>query len=211
MAILAIALLKGRDLRLPDGLSVKALDDAALVSTELPFGGDLEELAAALEALFGAAPGAERDPRGCFVIPDVVKPSASTYDGVIEEIGEAGEWVPRLRTTEPATPFGASQAGDLATMMGQVMGALGGDAMTQMAQALANGDTASLMAMQEKVVAALGGQERAEALGKQMLGAVQAESPGAVAAMQAKLAGLGVDAQQVAGLAQQVEKKKKGE
>jgi hypothetical protein len=219
MSIDALALLKGRDLPLPSGLLLKTLDDGVLVVTHQRFGGDLEELGSALRHLLGDALDRHDDARGVFVIPDVAEPRARTYDCVVDEIGEAGEWAPIVAAGHVPASMASAPDGGLANMMGQVMGALGGDTLSEMMQALTTGDTAALAAMQDKVVAALGGQEKVEALGKQMLGAAQNEAPAAAAAMQARLAaggmpdlsGLGIDPKKLAELAQGLNKKPKGD
>ena len=168
MAIDALALLKGRDLPLPPGLVVETLEDGVLIRTQQRFGAEPEDIGAALVQLLGDALDPHDDPRGVFLVPDVAKPRARTYEGVIEEIGEAGEWAPIASAGPQAAP-------DLANMMGQVMGALGGDTINEMMQALASGDSAALAAMQGKVAAAFGGQDALEAFGKQMLDAVGTE------------------------------------
>ncbi len=209
MSIDALALLKGHDLPLPSGLVLRTLDDGVLVTTHLRFGGDLEELGLALRQLVGDALDQHDDARGVFVIPDVAEPKAQSYDAMIEEIGEAGEWAPIVSAGQVPASLADAPDGSLANVMGQVMGALGGDTISEMMQALTTGDTAALEAMQGKVAAAFGGQDKLEALGKQILGAAQAEAPAAAEAMQARLASgglpdldaLGLDPDQLAELA----------
>src|ERR1700753_3225255 len=92
MGITAIALLK-----IPGLVSaqrVERLDDAALLHTAEEFGDEPLALSLAVRALVGDALDEHSDPRGIFFIPSVVKPSARSYDAVIEEIGEGGVWGP---------------------------------------------------------------------------------------------------------------------
>ena len=88
MGIDAVALLKGKDVAVPDRLKVERLEDAVLVHTGVGFGGDVEMLAYALRTTLGDALDGHADPRGIFVLPDVAKPRGKTYDAVIEEIAE---------------------------------------------------------------------------------------------------------------------------
>ena len=194
MSIDALALLKGHDLQLPDRFVLRALDDGVLVLTGQRFGGDLEELGTALRHLLGGALDQHDDPRGVFIIPDVAEPKAQSYEGIVEEIGEAGEWAPLVSADHVPASLANAPDGSLANMVGQMMGALGGDALAEMMQAVTTGDTTALAAMQDKLVAALGGQEQLEAFGQQMLEAAQAEVPGAAAAVQARLASVDPDA-----------------
>lgn len=193
MTIDALALLKGRDLPLPSGSVLRTLDDGVLVFTHQRFGGDLEELGATLRHLLGDALDQHDDPRGVFVVPDVAAPEASSYDGVIEEIGEAGEWAPLVSVDHAPASLAGAPDGSFANMVGQMMGALGGDTISDLMQAVTTGDPDALAAMQDKLVAALGGQEQLEAFGQRMLEAAQAEVPAAAAAaMQARLASGGL-------------------
>lgn len=200
MSIDALALLKGHDLPLPSGLLLRTLDDGVLVYTHQRFGGDLEELGTTLRHLLGAALDTHDDPRGVFIIPDVADPKAQSYDGVIEEIGEAGEWAPLVSADHVPASLVDVPDGSFANMMGQMMGALGGNTLADLMQAVTTGDTTALAAMQDKLVEAMGGQEQLEAFGKQMLGAAQAEVPEAAAAIQARLASAGFEAPDAPGI-----------
>jgi hypothetical protein len=103
---------------LPAGARIEQLDDAWLVHTGQNFALPPEELSQALRALLGDAPLDQHgDARGLFFIPDVAKPSARSYAGVLEEIGDGGVWAP-LRVSPP--PAAAGLAGLLGGMLGQL-------------------------------------------------------------------------------------------
>jgi hypothetical protein len=77
----------------PTTLRTVALEDATLVYTDLPFETDRTELADKLSDVLDEALDDHEDARGLYVFPTVVQPKARTYDAVIEELGEGGEWL----------------------------------------------------------------------------------------------------------------------
>lgn len=176
MSIDAIALLKGKDLALPARLHARKLKDATLVHTGVGFGGDLDMLAYGVRTSVGDALDAHDDPRGVFVIPDVAEPAADTYDGVIAEIGEAGEWVRKMAAGE--VPEGAIDApeGSFEALMGQAMQALAGTDLADIQRAIASGDYAAMAKMQERMAAALGGEEAMNELASQLMGSANVEA-----------------------------------
>jgi hypothetical protein len=178
MGIDAIALLKGVHFTFPTHLRVERLEGAVLVHTGLRFGGALDEMAFALRAALGDALDVHDDPRGVFVLPDMAEPRATTYEGVIAEVAEAGEWVPRAAADQVPSRFADAPEDSFAGIMGQMMGALGGDTIAAMANALASGDPEALARAQEAMTQALGGQDRVEELAKKLMGAANAEGAG---------------------------------
>lgn len=78
-----------------EGLYAELLDDGAvLVHTFQPFEvfRDNPRDAAEWLAQFGdALPDVHDDPRGLFLFPDTTEPTATTYDGVLEEVGASGQ------------------------------------------------------------------------------------------------------------------------
>jgi hypothetical protein len=178
MGIDAVALLRGSGHALSPRLHVRTLQDAVLVSTGMRFGGAPDELGLALRAAVGDALDGHDDPRGVFVLPDVAEPRARTYEGVIAEIGEAGEWVPIVSAGHIPDAFANAPEGSFAGLVGQMMAALGEDTLADMQRAMATGDMAALQRAQEKLVSALGGEERVEALSRQIFGAAEAETGG---------------------------------
>jgi hypothetical protein len=102
----------------PAGARVDRLEDAWLVHTGQNFALAPEELSRAVRALLGdALLDQHRDARGLFFIPDVAKPSARNYAGVVEEIEDGGVWAP-LQVAPP--PAAAGLAGLLGGMLGQL-------------------------------------------------------------------------------------------
>jgi hypothetical protein len=77
----------------PTTLETIALEDATLVYTDLPFETDRTELTDQLADLLDEALDDHEDARGLYVFPTVVKPKAKTYEAVLEELGEGGEWL----------------------------------------------------------------------------------------------------------------------
>jgi hypothetical protein len=187
MSIDAVALLRGRDLPLPAGILLKTLDDGVLVFTLARFSADLEQMALAVRLRLGDALDAHRDERGVFLLPDVAEPRATTYEGVIAEVGEAGVWAPVVAAGHVPAAFVNAPSGSFAAVMGEVMGALGGDAMATLMAAAAKGDPAAMAAAQAKLVEALGGEDKVEALGARLTAAAQAELPAVTEAMEARL------------------------
>lgn len=80
------------------GIYAEALDDGSfLVFTFQPFEAFAAgpEVAHAWLAQFGEAlPEVHGDPRGLLFFPDDVEPEATTYEGVIDEVGEDALWIP---------------------------------------------------------------------------------------------------------------------
>lgn len=207
MGIDAIALLKGKGLPLPERLHAQQLDDATLVHTGVGFGGDLEMLAHGVRTSVGDALDRHDDPRGVFVLPDVAEPKARTYDGVIAEVGEAGEWVRVAPAGEVPAALVDAPAGSFEAMMGQAMQALGGENLAEIQRAIASGDFAAMARLQQKMAAALGGEEALEALATQLVGAMGASAPreplGGFPELPIDLANL--DPEQLAALAKDLE------
>jgi hypothetical protein len=121
MGITAIALLRVEP---PAGLSKQAgritrLEDAILLHTRVDFSTEPAALSRIVREQVGEALDAHSDPRGIFFIPDVAAPKARTYDGVIAEVGEGGEWGP---TRVAESPFAAAMgAGGLGALLGGLL------------------------------------------------------------------------------------------
>lgn len=114
MALDAIALLRLPAADLPEGAVLRTLDDGVLVRTRASFASEPEDLALALRRVAGDALDRHRDARGVLMIPDVARPSASSYEGVVEEIGEGGTWI----DVDEEEDAGLEGGDLLATMMG---------------------------------------------------------------------------------------------
>jgi len=176
MSIDAVALLKGANLPLSSRLHVQKLKDATLVHTGVGFGGDLDMLAYAVRTSVGDALDAHDDPRGIFVLPDVAEPKADTYEGVIAEIGEAGEWVQKMAAGEVPATLDAAPAGSFEALMGQAMQALAGTDLADIQRAIASGDYAAMAKLQERMAQALGGEEAMNQLASQLMGSANVEA-----------------------------------
>jgi len=74
-------------------LSVKLLEDGALVRTPHRFGTEPEALLAAVRTQMGRALALHEDARGLFIYPSVAEVTAADVEGVIDEVGVGGEWL----------------------------------------------------------------------------------------------------------------------
>lgn len=159
------------------GLSfrLQALDDASLVVTTFGFDREPDELAEALKRCVGGVLAAHRDPRGVLVFPDKAMPTARSYDTVVEEIGELGFWIslakkpvpapaPRKAAVAPARapsiPQDESSAGapfaGLEDQIRALMNAVPPEALAQMQQVMASGDSEQIAAMESQLQAMVG-------------------------------------------------------
>ena len=206
MGIDAVALLRGTEHAIPPHRHVRKLADGLMIHTGVRFGAAPDELGGALRAVLGDALDAHADPRGVFVLPDVAEPRAPTYEGVIAEIGEAGEWVPIVAAGHVPARFADAPEGSMEQIVGQVMAALGGGVLEEMQRALASGDMAAMAAMQEKLVAAFGGEENIESLNQQLLAATQA-GPDPFEGLPADMEAIDFESPEMAALMQQVDER----
>lgn len=175
MGIDAVALLKGKDLAVPGRLHQVKLEDATLVHTGAAFGSDVEMLAYAVRTALGDALDAHDDPRGIFVLPDVAEPKGKTYAAVLEEIGEAGEWVRKIGAGEIPDGLLEAPEGSFAAAIGQAMQAIGEGNLAEIQRALASGDFSAIEKLQAQMAAALGGEDQLNALAARVLDAANAE------------------------------------
>lgn len=169
MAITAIALLR---IEPPAGLSGQAgritrLDDSVLLHTQADFANEPSDLSRIVRELAGAALDAHSDPRGIFFIPSVAAPTSRTYDAVVAEVGEGGEWGP---TRVVDSPLGAA-------MGGGALGALLGSLLEQMPSsvldsvgAVARGQPGAFEAATSQLRAAVGNSSELSSLAGQLAG-----------------------------------------
>lgn len=156
MTIRAIALLRVSLDSLPDAVRARAtsLEDGILLPTDAAFATDPEELSVAVRALVGPALESEhRDPRGIFMIPDVVTPKASGYEAVVDEIGEGGVWGPlvdSLDAPEGTDAFKAMLGGLLEQLPSSLIAA---------ANAAAQGQPGAFEAMSQQLSGMLGNSD----------------------------------------------------
>lgn len=79
-----------------DGIYAEELSDGAfLLHTFQPyevFANDPDEAATWLEVFGDALPDIHDDARGMLFFPDDVEPDATTYEAVVTEVGERGQW-----------------------------------------------------------------------------------------------------------------------
>jgi len=153
MTIHAIALLRVSKEALPEAVRARAtsLDDGLLLATDTSFADDPEELSVAVRALAGPAVESQhRDPRGILFVPSVVTPAATSYEAVVEEIGEGGVWGPLVDALElPAGPEGFQ------ALLGNLLGQLPSSLLAA-ANAAAQGQPGAFEAMGAQLQGILG-------------------------------------------------------
>lgn len=153
----------------------RLLDDGALVYTSVAFGGDPSAVLDALWDLLGDALADHDDDNGVFVLPSVANVGASTYDAVIAELGEAGEWIAfdddddheehdhdHAGHTHDHDHGDDAAAGDVMgpgddfmAMMANITNSLGADTLMGLQQAMMSGDPKAFERAQAAVAAKL--------------------------------------------------------
>jgi hypothetical protein len=123
---------------------VHELDDGALVDLGHSIRDvEADELANALRAHLGPVLDTHGDDRGVFIFPEKIRPDATTSAGILEEIGEVGEWVELTPVAGMGMPDG------LEAMMGNMLGGVDPSAMEglfeQAQQMMADPDKAAQM------------------------------------------------------------------
>lgn len=168
----------------PSGQRVLALDDAAAVHLGVKMTeASPEALAARLRELVGDELLARHEhPRGVPVYPASYAPDASTFDALVEELGEAADWIRVDEDAAEEDPF-AAMAGllggagvDLEALQQQ---AASGDpnALMQSAMQLAQqlADSGKLGELQEAMSGMLGGVDPRELLAQSGISAEELE------------------------------------
>ena len=147
--------------RSPTGAPVLivAAADATLVHTLVRFGSEPDELGLALRLLLGDLVDRHPDERGIFVFPDVAEPKARSYHEVLDEIGEAGFWVPRVPADHVPKRIAQAEPGSLEAAVRDMMAALPPGAMADLHRAAVGIDPATMAKAAEQLQAALGGRE----------------------------------------------------
>ncbi len=154
--------------------ALRLLDDGALVHTGVDFGSDDEAVIDALFDRLGDAFADHDDDRGLFVVPSVARVGAGSYEAVLAEVGEAGEWVILDEEEEgddeaaagelvddgddagamPGMP-GMPADGDFMAMMANITNSLGADTLMSLQQAMMSGDARAFERAQNAVAAKL--------------------------------------------------------
>jgi hypothetical protein len=162
MAITALALLRIAPPATPvQGARITRLDDAILLHTQAEFGSDPEQLSRVVrERLGDAAVDAHTDPRGIFFIPSVASPSARTYDAVIAEVGEGGEWGPARVAVNAlgAAAIGGGLGGGLGALLGSLLEQMPSGVLDSVSAA-ARGEPGAFEAASSQLRAAVEGED----------------------------------------------------
>ena len=89
-----------------------------------------------------------------FVLPDAAEPEdASTYDQVIEQVGDAGMFIGPDEDDESGMPIDMTKAAE--SVIGQMFEALGAGSMQDLARALESGDQDALKLAQVRMMGAM--------------------------------------------------------
>jgi hypothetical protein len=143
-----------------DGVSmaVKGVEGGALVYTRFPLSdADGEQIAVMLRERFESLLEEHHDARGVLVFAEACKPQAKSYDAVVEEIADLGEWVPVVADAElgdAELPPNLAMPPGLEALLGGVMRELGPD-VGKLASAMMGGDPGAMNEMMAKVGQAL--------------------------------------------------------
>ncbi|MEM9067928.1 MAG: hypothetical protein AAGE52_05455 [Myxococcota bacterium] len=159
-------------------VALEPLHDAVRIHLGVRFDSEPADVGIAVRHILGDAADLHSDERGVYVYPDIARSRETTYDAVLEDMGEGGMWVPlasaedaRLGADETMGLFDAVQGMMGGDLLGQVQAALsdpGGDAMQSLAglasQLLENPELRqSVQSAAEKLMA--GGQLPGEVAG----------------------------------------------
>lgn len=151
-------------------LRATPLNDGCLLHLALQYDTAPETLGATLRKDLADVLG---DLDRVYVYPSVAKPESTTYQGVLDELGEGGEWIP-LPSTGTAIPadMGGLLQGLAGALPPDIMGQMGAmmqdpDAMAQFAK-MAEGlmSDPSMRAMVEQTAAGLQGGDNEDMLAK---------------------------------------------
>jgi len=151
-------------------VALRYLQDAAFVETSLPFGEDDEALTDLLWDVLGDDLADHDDDRGIFVLPSVARTRGHTYELVVDEVGEVGEWVSfgdeddededededdggedDAVAGEVESAAAAAPSGDLMAAVSNITRALGPDALQSLQQAMLSGNMGAFVRAQERI------------------------------------------------------------
>lgn len=118
---------------------MRFFDDAAALYLGVGLGfGEPDVMGVLVATALGEVIDQHDDPRGVPLIPDSYEPQASTWDGIVEELGDAADWVP----VDSASP----QEDPMQALLGAFgPGGPGGPDLMSLAAQLQGQDPATLM------------------------------------------------------------------
>ena len=176
MSLEALAALKipAADVRaaLPADVKATELDDGVVVALGVKLTeAEPEELAARLRQLVGNALDAHDHPRGVPVYPASYAPEATTFDALVEELGEAADWISVEDEPDAGDPMAAMAGllGDAGVDLGALQAQMASgdpnalmESAMQLAQQLA--DSGKLGEVQQAMAGMMGGMDPREML-----------------------------------------------
>lgn len=144
-----------------EGIYAEALDDGSfLLHTFQPFAlfAASDDVAHTWLDQFGEALGdVHDDPRGILFFPDSIEPEVSTYEGVVEEVGEEGMWIPLVPELDANALAAALPGVDMAALQALAGQLMGGGAPDGKNPAVSSFDIAKMFeGMQGQLADALG-------------------------------------------------------
>ncbi len=140
-------------------LTIAALDDASLIFTSVSVrDADPDQLGGLIRALIGDTLDRHDDDRGVFTFPKAALPAARTYAAAIEEVGEMGEWAPRVTAADLE-----ERGGDFAAVAGDLLEGLGPDVMDLQRRMMA-GEPGAMQDAMKQVGAMLSDPSKKDAL-----------------------------------------------
>ncbi len=122
---------------------LEALDDGVKLHLGLELGEDPERFGLAVRIALGdAVGGLER----VFIYPEVAKPSATTYEALLVEVGDGGEWAFIASAEEAAAALEDDDEGETPDLFGALQAMMSGGLMAEVQSAMGGGgnDLASL-------------------------------------------------------------------
>lgn len=149
---------------------VRFLDDATIVFTGVPFDGDAEDVLDVLDDRLDQLFDEHDEARGLFVFPRKALVAVSTYQAMLDEVGELGEWI-ALDADDSNEADAAAQrgvivndaddeddeddGGDLMQMVAGLANSLGPETLARMQSAMFSGDPNAMARAQQEMMTAL--------------------------------------------------------
>lgn len=150
---------------------VRFLDDATLVFTGVPFDGDAEDVLDVLDDRLDQLFDEHDEARGLFVFPRKALVAVTTYQAMLDEVGELGEWI-ALDAGDTSEADAAAHrgvivndaddedddeddGGDLMQMVAGLANSLGPETLARMQSAMFSGDPNAMARAQQEMMTAL--------------------------------------------------------
>jgi hypothetical protein len=130
-------------------------DAASIVWTSISFRSEPDELGLGFRKILGDVLDQHHDARGILALPDVADPRGKSYDAVVDEIGEAGMWAPRVASDYVPKRLVNAQPGSFEASVRDMLAAFPPDMIQQMERAMATGDPNAMPELQSQMMGIL--------------------------------------------------------